>query len=273
VLVLGLALSGCSQFKLLYSFGGEAVQSEAEYYLDLTDEEEAALGQSVETLVAWHRSEMLPRYATYFRGSSARIDQGALDEVSVRTAIGEMRMLLTDTVEGAVPHVADVLAGHIEPRKLNYLRARMAERTAERREELEVPKMEWLTERTESSVRRLERFIGDLSEVQIAMVRRYFADTAETLRPWQRVREDRRQAFLAFLAGRPNRDQIAQFLPRILLRSDEVVGPKYKQLADTWWARFTDWMVEMMGSLDAKQRQYFSTTLRDYADDMIDLSS
>jgi hypothetical protein len=32
-------------------------------------------------------------------------------------------------------------------------------------------------------------------------------------------------------------------------------------------------MVEMMGSLDAKQRQYFSTTLRDYADDMIDLSS
>jgi hypothetical protein len=105
------------------------------------------------------------------------------------------------------------------------------------------------------------------------MVRRYFADVAGSSKPWQRVHEDRRRAFLAFLAGRPDQDRIAKFLPRILLHFDEVVGPEYKRLADAWWARFTDWMVEMMGSLDAKQRQHFSTMLWDYADDMIDLSS
>ena len=271
--MLGLAASGCSRFKVLYSLGGEAIQSEAEYYLDLTDEEEAALGQSVETLIAWHRSKMLPRYAAYFRDSTVRIDQGALDEGSVRAAIGEIRILLTETVEGAAPHVAGVLAGHTKPRKLSHLRARMAERTVERRAELEVPQSEWLTERTERSVRRFERFFGDLSKAQVAMVRRYYADTAGSSKPWQRVREDRRQAFIGFLAGRPDQDRIATFLPRILLRSDEIVGPEYKQLADAWWARFTNWMVEMMGSLDAKQRQHFSATLRDYADDMIDLAS
>jgi hypothetical protein len=184
-----------------------------------------------------------------------------------------MRKLLRQTVEGTVPHVAAVLVGHTKPRKLNHLRARMAERSAERREELEVPKLEWLAERTESSVRRFERLFGDLSEAQVTIVRRYFADAAGSSKPWQRAHEDRRQAFLAFLAGRPDQDRIAKFLPRILLHSDQVVGPEYKRLADAWWARFTDWMVEMTGSLDAKQRQHFSTTLRDYADDMIDLSS
>ena len=273
LILLVIAVSGCSQLKLVYSFGGDAIQNETEFYLDLNEEEGAALERRIEELVSWHRVEMLPLYAEFFRKGAEAVDRGALDEPRVRLVIEEMQYLLRQTVEGAVPHVATVMVGHTKPRKLNHLRARMAERSSERRKELEVPKLEWLSERTESSVRRFRRFFGDLSDVQVAMVRRYFADTAGSSKPWQRVREDRRQAFLAFLTGRPDQDQIAKFLSRIMLHSEEIVGPEYKRLAVAWWARFTDWMVEMMGSLDANQRQYFSKTLRDYADDMIDLSS
>jgi hypothetical protein len=273
LILLVIAVSGCSQLKLVYSFGGDAIQNETEFYLDLNEEEGAALERRIEELVSWHRVEMLPLYAEFFRKGAEAVDRGALDEPRVRLVIEEMRYLLRQTVEGAVPHVATVMVEHTKPRKLNHLRARMAERSSERRKELEVPKLEWLSERTESSVRRFRQFFGDLSEVQVAMVRRYFADTAGSSKPWQRVREDRRQAFLAFLSGRPDQDQIAKFLSRIMLHSEEIVGPEYKRLAVAWWARFTDWMVEMMGSLDANQRQYFSKTLRDYADDMIDLSS
>jgi hypothetical protein len=273
LILLVIAVSGCSQLKLVYSFGGDAIQNETEFYLDLNEEEGAALERRIEELVSWHRVEMLPLYAEFFRKGAEAVDRGALDEPRVRLVIEEMQYLLRQTVEGAVPHVATVMVGHTKPRKLNHLRARMAERSSERRKELEVPKLEWLSERTESSVRRFRRFFGDLSDVQVAMVRRYFADTAGSSKPWQRVREDRRQAFLAFLSGRPDQDQIAKFLSRIMLHSEEIVGPEYKRLAVAWWARFTDWMVEMMGSLDANQRQYFSKTLRDYADDMIDLSS
>lgn len=273
LILLLIAVSGCSRLTLLYSFGGDAIQNETEFYLDLNEEEEEALERSVEELILWHREKMLPRYAEFFSKSAAVVDGDALNGLRVRAAIGAMRILLIDTVEGAAPHVADVLVRHTEPRKLNHLRARMAERTAERREELEVPLSKWLTERTERSVRQFERFFGDLSKAQVAMVRRYFTDTAETSKPWQRVREDRRLAFLAFLAERPDKDQIAQFLPRILLRSNEIIGSEYKQLADAWWTRATNWIVEMIASLDAKQRQHFSVRLRDYADDMIDLSS
>jgi hypothetical protein len=273
LILLVIAVSGCSQLKLVYSFGGDAIQNETEFYLDLNEEEGAALERRIEELVSWHRVKMLPLYAEFFRKGAEAVDRGALDEPRVRLVIEEMQYLLRQTVEGAVPHVATVMVGHTKPRKLNHLRARMAERSSERRKELEVPKLEWLSERTESSVRRFRRFFGDLSEVQVAMVRRYFAETAGSSKPWQRVREDRRQAFLAFLSGRPDQDQIAKFLSRIMLHSEEIVGPEYKRLAVAWWARFTDWMVEMMGSLDANQRQYFSKTLRNYADDMIDLSS
>ena len=98
-----IAVSGCSRFKLLYSFGGEAIQSETEFYLDLNEEEEAALERSVGELISWHRAEMLPRYAEFFRNGAEAADSGALDELKVRLAIQEMRALLRQTVEGAVP--------------------------------------------------------------------------------------------------------------------------------------------------------------------------
>jgi len=268
-----IALSGCSRFKLLYSFTGEAIQQQAEFYLDLTTEEEIALEQNIDALVRWHRAEMLPQYARFLRDAAADIDRGDLSEASVSATIVDLRRLLEATVEGSAPYVATVLSDHTRPEKLVHLRARMAERLAESREDLNVPRTEWIEAKTESAIGRFEIFFGTLTDRQSGMVRTYFAKSADWNEPWQKVREDRREAFLTFLAETPGRDQIEFFLPRILLRSEEIVGPEYKQLADAWWARFTDWMVEMSLSLTPEQRRYFSATLRGYADDMIDLST
>ena len=271
--ITAIALSGCSRFKLLYSFTGEAIQQQAEFYLDLTTEEEIALEQNIDALVRWHRAEMLPQYARFLRGAAADIDRGDLSEASVSATIVDLRRLLEATVEGSAPYVATVLSDHTRPEKLVHLRARMAERLAESREDLNVPRTEWIEAKTESAIGRFEIFFGTLTDRQSGMVRTYFAKSADWNEPWQKVREDRREAFLTFLAETPGRDQIEFFLPRILLRSEEIVGPEYKQLADAWWARFTDWMVEMSLSLTPEQRRYFSATLRGYADDMIDLST
>ena len=268
-----IALSGCSRFKLLYSFTGEAIQQQAEFYLDLTTEEEIALEQNIDALVRWHRAEMLPQYARFLRDAAADIDRGDLSEASVSATIVDLRRLLEATVEGSAPYVATVLSDHTRPEKLVHLRARMAERLAESREDLNVPRTEWIEAKTESAIGRFEIFFGTLTDRQNGMVRTYFAKSADWNEPWQKVREDRREAFLTFLAETPGRDQIEFFLPRILLRSEEIVGPEYKQLADAWWARFTDWMVEMSLSLTPEQRRYFSATLRGYADDMTDLST
>jgi len=268
-----IALSGCSRFKLLYSFTGEAIQQQAEFYLDLTTEEEIALEQNIDALVRWHRAEMLPQYARFLRDAAADIDRGDLSEASVSATIVDLRRLLEATVEGSAPYVATVLSDHTRPEKLVHLRARMAERLAESRKDLNVPRTEWIEAKTESAIGRFEIFFGTLTDRQSGMVRTYFAKSADWNEPWQKVREDRREAFLTFLAETPGRDQIEFFLPRILLRSEEIVGPEYKQLADAWWARFTDWMVEMSLSLTPEQRRYFSATLRGYADDMTDLST
>ena len=115
--------------------------------------------------------------------------------------------------------------------------------------------------------------MGHVTPAQEKIIQRYFEGISNMPARWQQMREIRHQAFVDFLAERPDRESIARFLPGILLRSGEVVGPVYTQLADSWWQGFTGWMVEMAGSMTPEQRVYFARTLRGYAEDMVDLST
>jgi len=273
VVIFALAVSGCSQFKLLYSFSGEAIESEASYFLDLDDAEQTALEAKTDELVDWHRVQMLPQYADFLRRTADAAEAGPLDEPPVRQTVSNLRQLLRATVEGASPFIADILVKHTHPKKLEHLRGRMKERNAERRAALDEPLDVRIKSKMDNAISRFERFFGDLTPQQTAAVRRYFEEREKTSTAWMNFREERGRALLAFLGERPGRDEIAQFMPILMLRSKQVIDPRYKQFSDNWWARFTDWMVEISTSLTPEQRRHFSQVLRDYAQDMIELSS
>ena len=137
IVIFALAVGGCSRFKLLYSFSGEAIESEVGYFLDLNEDEQTALEAKVVDLLDWHRVQMLPRYADFLRRTAEEVDAWPLEEATVRQAVGDLRQLLRATMEGASPFIADVLVHHTNPKKLDHLRSRMAERNAERRRALE----------------------------------------------------------------------------------------------------------------------------------------
>ena len=90
-LAITIALCGCSQLKLLYSFSGEAIKSKASYFLDLEDTEEAALEAEVDELVNWHRVQMLPHYASFLRQIANHVDAGPLGETFVSRTPDDFR--------------------------------------------------------------------------------------------------------------------------------------------------------------------------------------
>lgn len=275
LLFIGFAfsLAACSEFKVLYALTGDAIERQATFYLLLDETEEAALERRVEAVVEWHRTRMLPRYAAYLIDVSDTVERDRVDRVAVVAAISEARTLLAETVRGASPFIAAVLADHTGPEKRSHIQARMGERQAERESESNLPRDELIEMRTQKAVSRFERVFGDLDQRQVRIVEAYFQDTIDSAPSWQRVRSERRQAFLTFLADDPDQARIAAFIPQIILRSEVLIGPRYREMADLWWARFTRLMVGMIGSLSSEQRQHFVTVMRKYAADMNDLSS
>lgn len=89
---------------------------------------------------------------------------------------------------------------------------------------------------------------------------------------WLRTRGLRQQAFLDFLAQRPDEAEIEPFLFKIVLRGHEVVEPEYESISEARWQRFETLLGDILLSLTPAQRSTAVETLREYAAELLELS-
>jgi len=266
-------LSGCGSLQLAYSFADNVVEGRADEYLNLSPEQEVILEEQTAALIAWHRQEMLPDYAAFFRAQADVAEAGGWTRSQLADAFAEFRGLLDKTVEGASPFIANVLIEHRTEEKLAYLEARMAENLAERREDeaaetAEESADEWVDRRVD----RLARFLGELTEDQVAIVRGYTEQSMDNGLRWLENREQRQDAFVTFMRTEPTRDEIAGFVHRVVLRAHELVDPDYQAVSERRWKLREDMYFDVLAIMTEDQRDTLIFTLRSYADDMVSLA-
>ena len=273
-LVVGLlALPGCSTLKLAYSFADNMLEDTAGSYLDLSAKQSERLSQQATALISWHRTVMLPKYASFFRAQADIIQAGGWTQAQLKSAIRRFRSLLEKTVEDASPLIAEVLVEHTSPQKLAYLEARMTENLAKRRaNEADKTQIVLIGEWVERRVESISRFTGPLTGTQVAIIQGYAENRPGTMMRWLENREHRQNAFLAFLRNRPKKTEIAAFVSRIILRAHEVVDPDYRAISDARWALLEAMCYKVSATLDDEQRKQLITTLRSYAADMVELA-
>ena len=273
VIVGLLALSGCSTLKLAYSFADNMVEEQAETYLDLSAEQEERLTQQAAALIAWHRSDMLPKYALFFRAQAEIAEAGGWTRKQLRTAIGQFQTLMEQTVAGASPFIAEVISEHTGLQKLAHLEARMADNLAKRRaEEVAKTPQEAIDEWVERGIDRISRFTGPLTKTQIDIIRAYRESGSSTAIRWLKNREYRQNALVAFLRTKPEKTKITAFVSQIILRAHEVIDPEYREISDARWALREAMYFNILVKLNDEQRKELITNLRGYAADMAELA-
>ncbi len=272
ILVLAV-LSGCGGLQFAYSFADEMVEGRADAYLDLDDAQEERLEEQTAALIAWHRQKMLPKYAAFFRTAADIAEAGGWTRPQLSAAFKTFRRLIDETVEGASPFIATVLMDHRTDEKIAFLEARLTENLAERRakEKARTPG-ESDDDRVERRIKNLSRFLGDLSDGQVAIVRRHTKDVMNNTLRWLDNRGRRQDAFIALLGARPAHDEIASFVHQILVRAPSVVDPEYQAVSDRWWATLESMYFGVLKTLSDEQRDTLVFRLRGYADDMISLA-
>jgi len=263
---------GCSRLSFIYGFAEGALKDEAAYFLKLDDTDERLVDRKINELMSWHNAEMLPRYAKFLNGLADLVAGDRMHRAAISDAIGNLHLLLDELVLGAAPHFADVLVNHTTPENIRYLEKRMTERLEERREELSKPVEERLQARVERITDNFELLAGNLDNAQVARIRHYVAQTVDANARWLDTRENRQRAFLNFLSHQPDRDRIANFLYKIILRGYEVVDPAYQSLSELRWQLFEILVIDIMTSLSTKQRRSMTGSLREYAMEILTLS-
>ena len=274
ILILALFLSACSGVKLFYSLIDDFIWDSVEFHLDLEAEgEEDFTRRKVEELVDWHRDKMLSVYARHLNEQAVLLEQGPMGRDRLEKSFAEGRVLILDTVKGAIPFAAMVLVRHRWQERRNYFRDRMKERMEEQLEGLSEPWEERLEERIERIVDNFERFTGDLNDQQLKIIENHAAKNIEYMAYRLANRQLRQQAFIGFLAANPDEAAIAGYIERLLLRPYEIVQPEYQEISARAIARFKDMLFKIVMSLTSQQRQKAAATLRSYAAAFVGLSS
>lgn len=266
--VLGVGLAGCSSFSLLYTFVDSYLIDQADTYLAPNDEEAAFIERKIDALMAWHTAEMLPRYARTLESWADRFEAGPLERADTAGVVKELRETIDAVIIAGAPVAAEILVRHTAPEQIQHLKERLAEKLADRREEIQAPADERAAERIEDIADNLERFTGTLNDDQRAIIERYVAGSAGSGVRWLENRAKRQAAFADYLAQRPGKQQLGEFLIRILLRPHEIVDPGYREISEGRWLAMEVLMFDVLSTLNAAQRRETLKNLREYAADM-----
>lgn len=273
LLAVLVALSGCSSLQVAYSFADDVLEGRAADMLDLDREERAGLARQTEAMIDWHRAEMLPRYARFLNQQADMAEAGGWTPLELSRSFEAFRALADQTVEGAAPFVAEILIEHTAPEKLQYLEDRMADYLEERFEEERAETAddsiaEWVDRRVD----RFERFVGDLTDDQKAIIRRYTEDGMDDGLRWLEHSQHRNAALIDFLSSQPSEAALTQFVYRLIIQGPEVADPAYRAIQDRRWQLREAMYFEVLDSLSSDQRETLITSLRDYADQMMGIA-
>ena len=224
-------------------------------------------------MIKWHNKFMLPRYASYFRNQANQIDKGMFLNANITQAINDGRIILEGTVEGAAIFAAKVLVGQTAADKVKNLSIKMIERSKEQKEQLARPVETRIKERIQRIKKNIERFLGDLNQVQDNLIERYAKNTIIDGEKRLINRNLRQKAFLTFLSSRPTEIALEKFIIQIILRPHEIVDPGYKEFSNNRIDQFSILLAKILSASTKYQRRLTSKNLRALAQDLEDLSS
>ncbi|MDX1739250.1 MAG: DUF6279 family lipoprotein, partial [Alphaproteobacteria bacterium] len=176
-----LVLTSCSSLQFAYFFADDIVQYRADDYLKLEDHDRKHLSKMSKQLVAWHRSEMLPSYADFIEENIGILGASDIQPEEFSKIFKSFRSLVDDTVKGAAPFISKVLVEHQTTEKLSYLQEKM-DKSLEKREQKAANKSseQIIQDRIDSRLKSISRFIKDLNENQIEIVRHHSQNSDKT---------------------------------------------------------------------------------------------
>ena len=269
LVMIALPVTGCSGLKVAYSLAEGIVQERAKAYLDLSSEQNTRLVEQSSALINWHRESMLPKYAAFFLAQADIAEDFGWSRREVSNAIGTIRLLIDETVKGASGFLAAVLIEQTTPEKISYFAARMDENLIASRKKIASRTSDYLISRR---VDRIARFTGPLERRQVSIIRAYTQQDLGSGNRWLDNREQRQVALLTFLGNKPTKEELANFIYKLLVSSHEIVDPAYRHVSEARWKKREAMYFDILRSINVKQRNVLISTLRRFASDMTELS-
>ena len=267
LVVITILLTACSSTRFIYSFIDDFIQDEITYFLDLNEKEELLLSQQVSEMVNWHRTSMLPRYATYLINVADKIEKKEYESADINKLLENARFLIEQTISGLIPYASKFLINYLTNEDIEFMEKRMLTRQQERITELSKSEDILYKERLKRLTLNFERFFGELNDSQKTLLETHTSQTLGESRVRLHNRTLRQKVFIRFLKTQPTETVLIAFTEKLLIRGHLIINPSYEDFSATSLKRFEILLVNMLSVSSEVQLKTIIDNLRAYASD------
>lgn len=272
ILLLIILFSACSSTRFLYTFLEEFIKDEISFFFNLDKDERIFMNQQVSDMVYWHRSSMLPKYSDYLNNIAEKMEIGKYDDIDIINALTEGRYLIEETVISLTPYVSKFLIQHQSLEAIEFMEKQMSVRNQESLTKLSETEDILLEERIERLILNFERFLGDISDAQVTLLRDYALATLGDSKIRLSIRTQRQKVFLAFIRTQPTEAELTAHLNKLLLSNYAINNPDDKGFSEASVSRFRELVIKILSISSTSQIETIINKLRDYAEDFKEVS-
>lgn len=187
-LLLVLALGGCTTsplaLKVLYGQFDNVMKRELLSYADFNDAERQAIKEEVDKLVAWHRYQALPSYVDLINEAQSRLLDSPAELKDIDWLFLTTKRLAQEFEARSPVLSLRPMIAQLDDRQINQVIAKIAEKLAEEKKELEETAADPMAESVKNLTKFFKRLGVKLNNSQQRLAQSFFEQ--RSLTPLQR---------------------------------------------------------------------------------------
>jgi hypothetical protein len=269
ILSCALLLGACSALQLAYKQADSLILFWVGRYVDLNDEQTKLARVRLAELMAWHRTNELPRYASVLEATTPQL-AGDVSAAQVCNLGGEVRAAVVRAADRALPAVGEIVVT-FNDEQLSDIRKKLVKNNKKYDDENRrgSPEQRWKN-RLKRTIKSLEDEYGNLSSAQEAAVADLLKPSPWNVEEWAVLREARQAELMGILksaqgaAPAKAAADLSAYLLRNLNPSDTALREKQAALTQ-FNCEFT---AQVHKLTTPEQRSHAQKKLKGYMDDI-----
>ncbi|MCF4995051.1 hypothetical protein GIW70_00735 [Pseudomonas syringae] len=270
LLIVSLALGACSRVGLAYRNLDVIIPWTLSDYLDMNGEQKDWFNDRLKDHLSWHCTTQLPGYLDWLDRLQAMVETNQVTDAALQTRTVEAKQAIAQTAREITPSAVELLQG-LDDKQVAEMNDAFAKDLRKRQQEyLKPPLAQQIKERAERMNKRLNDWLGPLSDTQKQRVVAWSTALGDQNTQWIANRAHWQTQFSAAVAQRHS-PEFPQRIETLLVERERLWTADYKKAYANTEAQGRALAVDLMAESTPEQRERLLKKIEGVRKDFSDL--
>lgn len=270
LLIFTLALGACSRVGLAYRNLDVIIPWSLSDYVDMNGEQKDWFNERLKEHLSWHCTTQLPGYLDWLDRLQAMVESNQVTDAALQERTAEAKQAIADTAREITPSAIELLQG-LDDKQVAEMNDAFAKDLRKRQQEyVKPPLAQQIKERGERMEKRLNDWLGPLSDSQKQRVVAWTNALGDQNTQWIANRAHWQQQFSAAVAQRQS-PEFPQRIETLLVNRERLWTADYRKAYANTEAQARSLFVDLMAESTPQQRQRLLKKIEGVRKDFNDL--